>query len=51
MLHSRKVDLTLISYERELAGKLQSDGQLIRQMWNAEPEGRRRLQLYYKLIA
>ena len=36
MLHSRKADLILISYERELAGKLQSDGQLIREISNLE---------------
>lgn len=46
MLHRRKADLILISFERQLASKIQSDGQLLRRIWSAGPESRRRLQLY-----
>ena len=33
-------------FERQLACKLQSDGQLLHRIWNSGPEGRRLLQLY-----
>ena len=46
MCHCRKADLILISFERQLACKLQSDGQLLHRIWNSGTEGRRRLQLY-----
>jgi hypothetical protein len=46
MLHSRKADLMIISFERDIAGKINSDGELLRRIWNSGPEGRRRLQLY-----
>ena len=46
MLHCRKADLILISFERQLAHNIHSDGQLLRRIWNSGPDCRRRLQLY-----
>jgi hypothetical protein len=46
MLHSRMADLMIISFERDIAGKIKSDGELLRRIWNSGPEGRRQLQLY-----
>lgn len=46
MLHSRKADLMIISFERDIADKINSDGELLRRIWNSGPDGRRRLQLY-----
>ena len=43
MLHQRKADLILISFEKRLAKRVQSDGQLLRRFWDS---GRRRLQLF-----
>jgi hypothetical protein len=45
MLHSRMADLMIISFERDIAGKIKSDGELLRRIWNSGPEGRRQLQL------
>ena len=45
MLHTRKADLIVIAFERQLARQMQSDGQLVRRFWDAA-SGRRRLQLY-----
>ena len=47
MLHSRMADLMIISFERDIAGKIKSDRELVRRIWNSGPEGRRQLQLYY----
>jgi hypothetical protein len=49
MLHSRMDDLMIISFERDIAGKIKSDRGLLRRIWNSGPEGRRQLQLYYRL--
>lgn len=46
MLHKRKADLILISFERLLARKLQTSGELVRHFWDSGPNGRRRLQLF-----
>ena len=46
MLHKRKADLILISFERQLAIQVQCDGQLLRRFWESGPDGRRRLQLF-----
>ena len=43
MLHQRKADLILISFEKRLAKRVQSDGQLLRRFWDS---GRRRLQIF-----
>jgi hypothetical protein len=46
MLHSRKVDLIITSFERDIAGKINCDWELLSRIWNSGPECRRRLQLY-----
>lgn len=46
MIHKRKADLILISFERQIARKVQADGQLVRRFWDSGPDGRRRLQLF-----
>lgn len=46
MLHKRKADLILISFERLFARKLQTSGELVRRFWDSGPNGRRRLPLF-----
>ena len=50
MLHQRKADLIVTSFERQLAQRLQSDGQLVRNFWDYLPEGHRRLQLKWFVL-
>jgi hypothetical protein len=46
MLHKRKADLVLISFEKDLATKIQCSESLLRRFWESGPKEKRRLQLF-----